>query len=76
MTERSQPNSATLGEALPKEMARVRDELIPEYLSIGPASGFAVMMMRRSLDRAAIAMAEGDLLAMIAAYKELKDYQS
>jgi hypothetical protein len=67
---------STLGQDLPKQMARVRDELIPQYQSIGPASEFAVSMMRRSLDRAAIAMAEGDLPAMIAAYKELKDYQS
>ncbi len=66
----------TLGEDLPKQMAYVRDELIPQYESIGPASGFAVAMMKRSLDRAAVAMAEGDLVSMIAAYKELKDYKS
>jgi hypothetical protein len=66
----------TLGDDLPKQMARVRDELIPQYQSIGPASGFAIAMMRRSLDRAATAMAEGDLPAMIAAHQELKDYQS
>lgn len=66
----------TLGEDLPKQMARVRDELIPQYQSIGPASEFAVGMMRRSLDRAAVAMAEGDLPTMIAVYQELKSYQS
>ena len=33
-------------------------------------------MTLRSLDRAAVAMAEGDLPAMIAAYKELTDYKS
>ncbi len=27
----------TLGEALPKEMARVRNEVLPVYLEIGPA---------------------------------------
>jgi hypothetical protein len=32
-------------------------------------------MMRRSLDRAQQALAEGDLPAMIAAYQELKSYQ-
>lgn len=66
----------TLGDDLPKQMARVRDELIPQYESIGPAGGFAIAMMRRSLDRAAVAMAEGDLPAMIAVYKELTDYKS
>ena len=66
----------TLGDDLPKQMARVRDELIPQYQSIGPAGGFAIAMMRRSLDRAATAMTKGDLAAMIAAYQELKSYQS
>jgi hypothetical protein len=67
---------STLGDELPKEMARVRDVLMPQYQSIGPAGGFALVMMRASLDRAAKAMAEGDLPAMIAAFKELKDYKS
>lgn len=66
---------STLGEELPKEMARIRDVLMPQYQSIGPAAGFALVMMRASLDRAAIAMAEGDLAAMIVAYKELKDFK-
>jgi hypothetical protein len=65
----------TLGEDLPKQMTRVRDVLIPQYMSIGPAGGFAIGMMRRSLDRAQQALAEGDLPAMIAAYQELKSYQ-
>lgn len=66
----------TLGDALPKEMARVRDELIPQYQLIGSAGGFALMLMRASLDRAARAMIEGDLPAMIAAYKELQGFTS
>ena len=66
----------TLGEELPKEMARVRDVLMPQYQSIGPAGGFALAMMRASLDRATRALAEGDLPAMIAAYQELKDFES
>ena len=65
----------TLGDELPKEMARVRDVLMPQYLSIGPAGGFALAMMRAALDRAAKAMAEGDLPAMIHAYQELKDFE-
>ena len=65
----------TLGEDLPKQMARVRDELIPQYQSIGPAGAFAIAMMLRSLDRAAVALAEGDLPVMLAVYKELKDFK-
>lgn len=63
----------TLGDALPKEIARVRDELIPQYLSIGPAGMFAVTMMRADLDRAAKAMAAGDVVEMIRAYESLKE---
>lgn len=62
----------TLGDALPREMARVRDEVLPLYVEIGPAGSFAVMMMRRGLDQAAQAMVEGDLAAMIRAYEYLK----
>ena len=65
----------TLGEALPKEMARVRDELMPMYQSIGPAGGFALALMRNSLDKAAQAMAAGDLPMMIRAYEELKSFK-
>ena len=65
----------TLGEALPKEMARVRDELIPMYQSVGPVGGFAIMMMRNELDRATKALAEGDLPAMIRSYKALQEFK-
>ena len=64
--------AASLGTELPKEMARVRDEVIPAYLEIGQAGLFAVTWMRRALDDAATAMAEGDVAAMVAAYEELK----
>jgi hypothetical protein len=65
----------TLGDALPREMARVRDELIPMYIEIGPAGSFGLAMLRGALDRAAKAMAEGDVVAMLAAYQELKESQ-
>ena len=56
---------------LPTEMARVR-ELLPLYDAI-PTGVFAATMMRQDLDRAAKAMGEGDLTAMIQAYKSLKE---
>lgn len=65
----------TLGDALPREMARVRDVIMPRYQEIGPAGGFALAFMRRDLDAASKAMAEGDLPAMIAAYQSLKEYE-
>lgn len=46
----------TLGEALPKEISRVR-ELLPLYDRI-PTGIFAATMMRSDLDRAVKALAE------------------
>ena len=66
--------SDTLGDALPREMARVRDAVMPVYQSIGPAGAFALAMMRRDLDAAAKALAEGDVVAMLAAHESLKGY--
>lgn len=67
-------DSKTLGEALPAEMARVRDRVMPAYLEIGDAGTFALTMMRLDLDAAAKAMADGDVVAMIRAYQALKGY--
>lgn len=66
----------SLGEALPKEMARVRDDVMPAYISIGPAGSFALAMMRADLDRAAKAMTEGDTVEMLRAYESLKGYST
>lgn len=65
----------TLGDALPREMARVRDQVMPAYIEIGPMGAFALSFMRQDLDLAAKALAEGDILAMIAAYEALKEYK-
>jgi hypothetical protein len=65
----------SLGEALPKEMARIRDVVMPAYVDIGPEGSFALAFMRRELDAAAKAMAEGDVVEMIRAYEALKSYK-
>lgn len=65
----------TIGTALPIEMARVRDEVLAEYIGIGPSGAIAASLMRQSLDLAAMAMAEGDVVAMIRAYEDLKGWQ-
>jgi len=65
----------TLGDALPAEMARVRDRLMPLYQSIGPAGAPALFLMRASLDAAAKALAEGDVISMIRAYEDLKGFK-
>lgn len=66
----------TLGEALPREMARVRDKVMPVYVAIGNAGAFALAMMRRDLDDAAKAMAAGDVVEMLRVYKSLVDYDT
>ncbi len=65
---------ASLGEALPREMARVRDKIMPAYIAIGAPGIVALAMMRADLDAAAKAMAEGDVIAMIRVYESLKGY--
>lgn len=73
MTEES---IETLGDALPKEMARVRDQVLPQYIAIGAPGSIAAHLMRASLDKAAHAMASGDLVEMINAYYDLKGYST
>lgn len=64
--------SESLGTALPAEMARVR-EIIPIYDSV-PMGFIAASMMRADLDRAAKALAEGDVIEMLRVYESLKGY--
>lgn len=66
----------SLGEALPREIARVRDEVMPSYLAIGTPGTFALLMMRADLDAASKAMLEGDIAAMIRTYQNLKGYHT
>lgn len=66
----------TLGDALPSEITRVRDDVLPLYLEIGQPGMLAAMMMRASLDRASKAMIEGDVVAMIECYQDLKGYSA
>lgn len=65
---------SSIGTELPREMARVRD-LLPLYDAI-PMGFLAARMMRASLDQAARALAEGDIIAVIRAYEDLKGYSA
>ena len=66
----------TLGEALPKEIARVR-ELIIQYNDpmLNGSGKLAAMMMENSLREADQAMITGDLQKMIVCYEDLKGYE-
>jgi hypothetical protein len=65
----------TLGDRLPKEMARVRDRLLPLYDAI-PTGMYVATMMRKDLDRAAKAMIDGDIVEMVRVCKSLMDYKA
>lgn len=64
----------TLGDELPREMARVRDEVMPHYREIGVEGLPALMMMREALDAAAVAAVGSDLVGMIHAYRALQGF--
>lgn len=68
--------SMSLAEALPHEIKRLREEVIPAYRSIGTPGNFAVAMMEFRITQAEEAIAQGDVVAMLRLYSELKDYKT
>lgn len=62
-----------LAEALPEEISRVT-KILGHYNEIGPAGAPGALMIRTSLDLATRALARGDVIAMILAYEDLKEY--
>jgi len=64
----------TIGEALPYEMRRCRQILV-HAKEIGPEGAFLAHMLQLALLQAERAMANGDVVGMIAAYEELKDFR-
>ena len=61
----------SLGEALPKEMARVR-EVLGQYKALGPNGAFGAAFIELDLRAADQAVMSGDIVAMIRAYETLK----
>lgn len=70
----------TLGDALPREIARVRDDVLAQFISLRGMPNVIVepqiTMIRAELDRATKALAEGDILEMMRAYESLKGYEA
>ena len=64
--------SENLQEALVRELARMRDDVIPAYQSIGPAGSFALHMIRIDIKTAEDALAAGDVLRMMPALVSLQ----
>jgi len=67
--------SETLGEAYPKEQARIR-ECLRRGRDIGPAGAFYCAMADALLQRADRAAVSGDLVAMIQVYQEMCEFKS
>lgn len=64
----------SVGEALPREIARICCDVMPHYYAIGSAGTYALMMMNRDVRAACEALATQDVIGMIAALKALEDY--
>jgi hypothetical protein len=61
----------TIGDVLPKEMARVR-EVLGHYREIGPVGVFGATFIELDLREADQAVMSGDVAAMIIALKKLQ----
>lgn len=61
----------TLADALPREMARVR-EVLGLYRQIGPAGIFGASMIEQDLRNADRAMAAGDVVGMLRSLETLR----
>lgn len=64
---------ANLVEGIQQQCNRVRDELIPMYEEIGPAGIFGKIMLQAAIREGEAAIASGDVVQMVAAYKSLED---
>jgi len=67
--------SESLAEALPQEMARVR-EVLGLYKQIGPAGIFGAAMIEQDLREADQAVMSGDIVRMLRAYEALKEIEA
>lgn len=73
-TAEARRSDATLVDEVVAEMRRVRDHVMPAYLSIGAPGIIALTLMRGDLDRAAYALAEQDAVKCFQALGALKGY--
>lgn len=64
-------SEATLGTALPEQIARVRD-VRQHYLDVGPPGALAAYLMELDLNAADRAIADQDIVAMLAVYQKLQ----
>lgn len=65
----------TLGDALPKEIVRVR-KVLGHYRELDLVGAFGARMIEQSLQAADKAVMSGDVVAMIRAYEDLRGIKS
>ncbi|CAG9193958.1 conserved hypothetical protein [Paraburkholderia caribensis] len=65
--------TVNLAEGLAAEIERVTT-ILGHYIEIGPAGSFGAMLIRASLKRAVDALASGDVVQMLTANADLKEY--
>ena len=65
----------TLADAMPKEIARVR-EVLGYYKQIGPAGMFGAAFIEQDLRVADAAMISGDVVEMLRAFEMLKQIEA
>jgi hypothetical protein len=65
----------TLGDAFPKEQARVRT-ILGYYKEIGPTGTFGALMIEHLLQRADEAAVKQDVVAMIQVFKEMQEIEA
>lgn len=69
----------TLGDALPAKIKEMNEEIIPAYVSViqyAPMTQITVNIMRAEVQRAVEALASGDVVQMLEAYADIKDYKA
>lgn len=68
----------TLADALPDEIKRINEIVIPAYEALVPENPIVALplaVIRSQVDAATRILASGDVIAMIQAYKELKEIE-
>jgi len=67
--------TTTLGDEYPIEQERLRN-LLQQYIEIGPAGTLGAVMIKASLAEADAAAVSGDLVRMIRAFQDMKEFKS
>ena len=64
--------SDSLGTSILEEQNRAR-KVLTEYENIGPAGIFGAAVIKASIKQSEEAVASGDVVSMVVAYRDLKD---